>query len=263
MSREFGEAVGGFFHDKLRYAVEDAEGGKSPYTKVIGEVLVPLAEMAWQVSSVEAGDASEEAVISSILQHLPGLKRAVQHLEYAVQAHRNLADAAAYRAVRKFLPTPRWENQEKKVVAIDVPTDQDEKPLHVEEEQERLLLMHIHDFAQDTRLCLSSKSSSGGGRFWTWYYSPWNESGLLRQENQRLREQLSKAVLAVQPGQQCQYAGCEQPATCLAQGRDCGDGRGHPQVGVYCSTHAPMVADEGDPEYGEHCPNCGCQFGVN
>lgn len=67
-------------------------------------------------------------------------------------------------------------------------------------------------------------------------------------------------------GPTCEYEGCERPATEIAAGRksysECSEKR-HGGVGVYCSVHALMVADEGRPEYTVDCPNCGCAFGVN
>jgi hypothetical protein len=62
----------------------------------------------------------------------------------------------------------------------------------------------------------------------------------------------------------CEFDGCGEPATDLAKGRRHFSGNpGHPRVGNYCTKHADVVADEGDPEYVVDCPNCGCQFGVN
>ena len=57
---------------------------------------------------------------------------------------------------------------------------------------------------------------------------------------------------------QCQYPECDQPATCIACRRSC-----EGAVACYCLKHALVVQDEGDPEYLETCPNCGCMFGVN
>lgn len=61
----------------------------------------------------------------------------------------------------------------------------------------------------------------------------------------------------------CAYEECEAEATTLARGRDCFEKKGHPGVAMYCDMHAGQVADEGNPEYLECCPNCGCVFGVN
>ncbi len=63
--------------------------------------------------------------------------------------------------------------------------------------------------------------------------------------------------------EKCAYEDCEAEATTLAKGRDYYGNGGHSEVAWYCDTHANMVADEGNPEYLECCPNCGCRFGVN
>ena len=62
----------------------------------------------------------------------------------------------------------------------------------------------------------------------------------------------------------CQYEGCEEQATVIASGQrsySLGDTSLHP-VGCYCDKHSHIVADEGNPEYHDECPNCHCRFGV-
>lgn len=62
----------------------------------------------------------------------------------------------------------------------------------------------------------------------------------------------------------CRWEGCEQTATHIACGRKrYDDDGGHPEPACYCKTHADVVADEGNPEYCDTCPNCDCMFGVN
>lgn len=62
----------------------------------------------------------------------------------------------------------------------------------------------------------------------------------------------------------CAFECCEQPATVVAYGRKRWDGEtGHPQPACYCRPHANIVTGENSPEYTDHCPNCGCEFGVN
>lgn len=62
----------------------------------------------------------------------------------------------------------------------------------------------------------------------------------------------------------CKYEDCDQPATVVACGRKrYSDEKGHPTPACYCRTHASVVNDEGNPEYVDTCPNCGCEFGVN
>lgn len=63
----------------------------------------------------------------------------------------------------------------------------------------------------------------------------------------------------------CQYEDCDAPATRIACGRESymAEAKRHPNPAVYCDVHASMVTDEGYPEYGHTCPNCGCESGVN
>lgn len=225
MSREFGDTIGGFFHDKLRYAVEDAESGTLTYTRAVGKVLQPLAEIAWHVSSVEAGDSSTEAVVSSILQHLPELRLAVDALAQSVYSHQRVADDAAYQAVKQFLPVPQWEDQKKKIVSLEVMRDalEVEQPLHVREQQERLFLRRVREFAQDWNLTRSSVTSNGNGKT-IWRYSPWNEAGLLRKENQRLRAAVQRLVdylgdCRLDHNGRCQEHGVSDPPCMVAQAK--------------------------------------------
>lgn len=68
----------------------------------------------------------------------------------------------------------------------------------------------------------------------------------------------------LQAGDVCQFEGCEETATAVACGRELPrDMVGHPTPQVYCQKHSELVSDEHSPEYTEHCPNCGCHFGVN
>lgn len=55
----------------------------------------------------------------------------------------------------------------------------------------------------------------------------------------------------------CQYPGCDEPATDIAEDRD------RRTVEFYCDKHADRAVDQGSPEYRVCCPNCGCGFGVN
>ncbi len=62
----------------------------------------------------------------------------------------------------------------------------------------------------------------------------------------------------------CAFEGCQEKATHIACGRTgCGLGPYHPDPACYCKPHANLVMDEGDPEYHDVCPNCGCCFGIN
>ncbi len=59
----------------------------------------------------------------------------------------------------------------------------------------------------------------------------------------------------------CSYLDCLAPADDVACGHpDLPGGHG---CGVYCRTHTDVVSDEGNPEYTQVCPNCGCWTPVN
>lgn len=63
----------------------------------------------------------------------------------------------------------------------------------------------------------------------------------------------------------CQWEGCDQPATHIACGRNCGWPEfrvQHPEPGCFCKAHAWEVAEEGSPEYRVFCPNCDCLLGT-
>ncbi|MBV9463275.1 MAG: hypothetical protein JO317_03505 [Verrucomicrobiae bacterium] len=70
---------------------------------------------------------------------------------------------------------------------------------------------------------------------------------------------MSKKKMITKITGRCSYPGCRRKATDIAVGR--GEGQKEPRC--YCRTHAEVVEDTGSPEYVEHCPNCGCRFGVN
>ena len=66
----------------------------------------------------------------------------------------------------------------------------------------------------------------------------------------------------------CAWKGCTEPATLIACGRtnwsdETNRSKGHPIPACYCKDHAFTVSEEGNPEYGNECPNCGCLHGVN
>jgi len=70
-------------------------------------------------------------------------------------------------------------------------------------------------------------------------------------------------IIEIPKNAPCQFPGCSEAATVIACGKDCGDGKGHPKVQVYCAFHSAVVVDELHPQYVGICPNCECIFGVN
>lgn len=72
MSREFGEYVGGYFHDKINSAMDDL---KNHSHIELHKKLVPFFEslykVAYQISNVEAGDSGEYASIDALKEQIP------------------------------------------------------------------------------------------------------------------------------------------------------------------------------------------------
>ncbi len=82
MSREFGdELMSGFMHQKIEYAAEDCKHGRYELTHKLGDVLKSLSDIAYSVSSAEAGDAIEGDAIINAIKELKSLKASVQRLE--------------------------------------------------------------------------------------------------------------------------------------------------------------------------------------
>lgn len=82
MSREFGDDDGGYFHTKVANAASDARGGNHPLTLAWGKVLEAMEDVAWSISSVEAGDSSGSDLQIASVKAL----RAVRDALYGVDA---------------------------------------------------------------------------------------------------------------------------------------------------------------------------------
>lgn len=92
MSREFGDySGGGYFHNKISAALEDARGGKSDGAKLMALILKPLADMAWAVSSEEASDDSEPATVQAFFDTIHDLESAIQAIRYYTEPARHVA----------------------------------------------------------------------------------------------------------------------------------------------------------------------------
>lgn len=68
---------------------------------------------------------------------------------------------------------------------------------------------------------------------------------------------MSDEIIILKEDSMCQFKGCSKKADVIACGRN------KFPLGTYCFDHEQIVIDEGDPEYYDCCPNCGCRFGVN
>lgn len=99
MSREFGDTLGGFFHDKIRYAAEDCRTGRDPLTKLWGEFLMEFSEVAYAISTSEACDSGPDFPIFQTLQSLPNLERKLADIRSFVEPYKRVAEQAVRKAV--------------------------------------------------------------------------------------------------------------------------------------------------------------------
>lgn len=81
MSREFGYGST-FFHQKIADAGDDCQSGSDPLTKAWGKVIDALRDVAWSISSVEAGDAG---VSDLKIESVKALRR-VREALYGIEA---------------------------------------------------------------------------------------------------------------------------------------------------------------------------------
>jgi hypothetical protein len=83
MSGEFGG--GGYFHDKMRAAVEDCEGGHEDITRKFVPVMREVSRIAHLLSWVEAGDSSGDESLLELDGHALALEIAVARYRRWVQ----------------------------------------------------------------------------------------------------------------------------------------------------------------------------------
>ena len=84
MSREFGEYVGGYFHDKIRSAKEDLELAHFELHRKLVPILESIYDIAYAVSSVEAGDSGEYASKEALRKNIPILLLQLESLNKKV-----------------------------------------------------------------------------------------------------------------------------------------------------------------------------------
>lgn len=99
MSREFGDCIGGFFHDKIRNAADDCKTGRDHLTKLWGEFLHEFESVAYQISNSEACDSGPDSPISETIRKIPVLKEKLFAVESFVSPFKRVADDAVRRAL--------------------------------------------------------------------------------------------------------------------------------------------------------------------
>lgn len=104
MSREFGDYGGGYFHDKIRLAAEDASSGEYEITRLWGKLLTDFYEVAYAIASAEARDASEGDAILESMEMLPQISRDLTAIDSYQKPFRDIARRAVQRYLRDNRP---------------------------------------------------------------------------------------------------------------------------------------------------------------
>lgn len=103
MSREFGDGPGGFFHEKIQNAADDARGGRFEITKATGALLQALYPLAYAISSAEACDSGEERPLMVALDEAPALHAALSAVIACADTHRRMMVERSARDVAPLL----------------------------------------------------------------------------------------------------------------------------------------------------------------
>ena len=100
MSREFGENRGSFFHGKLYACMEDLRGeAREDFHKKFIPLFEELYEIAWAISSVEAGDSCIDRSIMETMQRIPRMKQFIKNMEDYLTPYQRVAEEAVRKAV--------------------------------------------------------------------------------------------------------------------------------------------------------------------
>ncbi len=101
MSREFGDTIGGFFHNKIGYAADDCQTGRDKLTQLWGEFLREFEEVAYAISTSEACDSGPDYPIFETLERLPALERKLANVKSYVEPYRRVAEEAVRKALKE------------------------------------------------------------------------------------------------------------------------------------------------------------------
>jgi hypothetical protein len=91
--------MSGFMHHKIQYAAEDCDQGQYELTHKLAHILKSLENIAYSVSSIEAGDDAEGSAILDTIKELPKVKAAVDDLENYLRVFGSVAQYA----IREYL----------------------------------------------------------------------------------------------------------------------------------------------------------------
>ena len=112
MSREFGDChSGGFFHDKVRGAAEDAETGRHEITKAVGALLQALYPLAYAISSAEACDSGEDRPLTVAIEQSAKLRDALRAVDACCHTGREMMVTRSVRDAEAFI---RWTHDKER-----------------------------------------------------------------------------------------------------------------------------------------------------
>jgi len=95
MSGEFGSDIGGYFHSKIGYAVDDCTAGRDELTRLWGDFLGAFEPVSRAISWSEAGDSSEVDTIMASMAQVPRIEAALAKIKGKLEIY----DAVVRRAV--------------------------------------------------------------------------------------------------------------------------------------------------------------------
>ena len=96
MSREFGDWLsGGYFHTKINSCLEDIEEhARTPIHKEFAPLFKSLSLIAYDISSVEAGDSGESRSILTMLNEVPKMIESLNDLNNHLDVYRDIINTA-------------------------------------------------------------------------------------------------------------------------------------------------------------------------
>ena len=95
MSREFGDYIGGYFHEKIHGALEDLHvESKNEFHRKFIPLLKELYEVAYAISSVEACDSGQYRSILETINRLPAMRKALNEIDEAIRPYQDVIEEA-------------------------------------------------------------------------------------------------------------------------------------------------------------------------
>jgi hypothetical protein len=94
MSREFGEYVGGYFHNKIQSAYEDCKGSGNKLTQMWGEFLEEFYDVAYEIANFEASDSGLYAPIMESIKQVPVMQKKLAEIEEYLYDYKRVAEEA-------------------------------------------------------------------------------------------------------------------------------------------------------------------------